>query len=61
MYLLSCSLTCRLGFVTNVDDFASDSVNVVSDGRNHTLRQSDNVLIRIDLPVIALTEISRIR
>lgn len=60
-YELHAPVTGRLGFVTNVGDLASDSVNLVLDGEDHTLRQSDNVLIRFDLPVVALTEIARTR
>ena len=60
-YKLDAPVTGRLGFVTNVGDFASESVNVVLDDEDHTLRQSDNVLIRFDLPVVALTEIGRTR
>lgn len=58
---LQAPVTGRLGFVTNANDLASESVNVVLDGEDHTLRQSDNVLIRFDLPVEALTEIGRTR
>jgi hypothetical protein len=60
-YELHAPVTGRLGFVTNAGDLASESVNVVLDGEDHTLRQSDNVLIRFDLPVVALTEIGRTR
>ncbi|SDP35726.1 hypothetical protein [Ectopseudomonas guguanensis] len=60
-YELHASASRRLGFVTNVGDLASRGVRVVKDREGHTLRQSDNVMIRFDLPVAALSEVGRTR
>ncbi len=60
-YELHASESRRLGFVTNVGDLESRGVRVVKDEEGHTLRQSDNVMIRFDLPVAALSQAGRTR
>ncbi|VFB19971.1 Uncharacterised protein [Pseudomonas fragi] len=61
IYELHAATHDRLGFVTNVGDLASRGVRVVRDGDSHTLRQADNVMIRFDLPIVALNEMGRAR
>jgi hypothetical protein len=61
IYELNASAHDRLGFVTNVGDLASSAVHVVLDRDGHTLRQSDNVMIRFDHPIVALNEMGRAR
>ena len=51
----------RLGFVTSIENLASEGVAVVRDNGDLTLRQSDNVLIRFDKPIVALSEDGRTR
>lgn len=46
----------RLGFVTNVGDLAGSGVKVIYEADGHTLRQSDNVMIRFDQPIASLGE-----
>ncbi|UUT14774.1 hypothetical protein NQ186_11550 [Pseudomonas zeae] len=51
----------RLGFVTNVGDLVGSGVKVIHDADGHTLRQSDNVMIRFDQPIASLGETGRAR
>lgn len=51
----------RLGFVTNVGDLESRGVRAVQDRDGYTLHQSDNVMIRFDRPIVALSETGRTR
>ncbi|WP_435427908.1 hypothetical protein [Pseudomonas baetica] len=60
-YELQAPSNDRLGFVTNVGDLASRGVKVIRDKDGHTLRQSDNVMIRFDQPIVALGETGRTR
>ncbi len=60
-YELHASGSRRLGFVTNVGDLKSRSVRVAKDEVGHTLRWSENVMIRFDLPVASLLQTGRTR
>jgi hypothetical protein len=60
-YSLMAPPSGRLGFVTSIENLASEGVAVVRDNGDLTLRQSDNVLIRFDKPIVALSEDGRTR
>ena len=61
VYELHAARSGRLGFVTNVGDLKSRGVRVVKDRDGHTLRQSDNIMIRFDHPIVVLSETGRTR